>query len=186
MPTVEELVYNMILFVFLPLWLICGGIDYWCHRRTKIEENSGVKESIQHCLMGLQVGVPMFLVIYLEVTVGVLLVCIAFFIWHEITAHRDLVLAEDQRVISVWEQHVHGYLGTIPFFLLMLVLAFNWTTVLDLVQFNWSGKMGFSLREDPVGPNNYMLWYASFMMFLAIIPYTEELIRCIRYAKKVR
>ena len=136
--------------------------------------------------MGVQVGVPMFLVIYLEVTVGVLLVCIGFFIWHEITAHRDLVLAEDQRVISVWEQHVHGYLGTIPFFLLMLVLAFNWTTVLDLLQFNWAGKMGFSLREDPVGPNNYMLSYASFMMFLAIIPYTEELIRCIRYAKKVR
>ena len=32
MPTVEELVYNMILFMFLPLWVLFGGMDYWCHR----------------------------------------------------------------------------------------------------------------------------------------------------------
>ena len=56
----------------------------------------------------------------------------------------------------------------------------------DLLQFNWVGKMSFSFRRDPVGPNNYILWYASFMMFVAIIAYTEELIRCIRYANKNR
>ena len=91
MPTVEELVYNMILFLFLPLWILCGGFDYWCHRKTKIEENSGVKESVQHCLMGIQVGVPMFMIIYLEMTVLVL--CQPALL-HEITTHRALVYAE--------------------------------------------------------------------------------------------
>ena len=183
MPTVEEILHNMILFLFLPLWVLCGGMDYWCHRKTKIEENSGVKESLQHCLMGLQVGAPLFMVIYLEITVLVLLLCIVFFIWHEITAHRDLVYANDVRVISILEQHLHGYLATIPFFLLSVVFAYNWPTFIDLIQFNWAGGMSLAFRQDPVGPDNYMKWYASFMLIWAVIPYTEELIRCMRYAK---
>ena len=186
MPTVEELVYNMILFLFLPLWILCGGFDYWCHRKTKIEENSGVKESVQHCLMGIQVGVPMFMIIYLKMTVLVLMLCLGFFIWHEITAHRDLVYAEGQRKITVWEQHLHGYLGTIPFFLLTLVIAYNWPIFLDLVQFKWAGSMSIGFRDDPVGPDNYMKWYASFMLIWAVVPYTEELLRCLRYAKKLK
>jgi len=136
--------------------------------------------------MGLQVGVPMFMIIYLEMTVLVLMLCLGFFIWHEITAHRDLVYAEGQRKITVWEQHLHGYLGTIPFFLLTLVIAYNWPIFLDLVQFKWAGSMSIGFRDDPVGPDNYMKWYASFMLIWAVVPYTEELIRCLRYAKKLK
>ena len=41
----------------LPIWTVAGAVDWWCHRSTKIEENSGhARAHPQH--HGVQVGLP--------------------------------------------------------------------------------------------------------------------------------
>jgi hypothetical protein len=37
---------NYMLYFLLPLWIVPGFADYLCHRRTKIETTSGIRESI--------------------------------------------------------------------------------------------------------------------------------------------
>ena len=56
---------------------------------------------------------------------------------------------------------------------------------LDTITFKWGGSFGFTLREQPLGAGNYWVYYAIFMFVAAILPYTEELIRCWRFQKKM-
>jgi hypothetical protein len=44
----NQLLINLILYGMLPLWGIAGFIDWCCHRATRIERTSGLKESLVH------------------------------------------------------------------------------------------------------------------------------------------
>src|SRR5262249_18818505 len=57
----KTLLINLILYGLLPLWGIAGFIDWCCHRATRVESTSGIKESLMHSLMGIQLGVPILL-----------------------------------------------------------------------------------------------------------------------------
>ena len=63
------LVLNVILYVLLPLWGLAGMLDWWCHRQTEIEKTSGLKEAYIHCLMGVQICIPLVLSLLFEVNV---------------------------------------------------------------------------------------------------------------------
>ncbi len=178
--TVETLTLSLILYIILPLWVITGSLDYWCHRATKIEDNSGLRESLIHALMGFLVGVPLWLGIFFEINVLVLLVCLTFFVLHELVAHQDVVWAGSRRRITVWEQHIHAYLLTIPFYLMTLIICRNWGAFIRTIRFEWTGDLYLIIRPEPVGTMRYVEWYAVLMLFTAILPYTEEVWRCWR------
>jgi hypothetical protein len=76
MTATNQLLVNLILYGLLPLWGICGFIDWCCHRATRVERTSGLKESLIHSLMGVQLGIPIILCLLFEVNVLVLLICI--------------------------------------------------------------------------------------------------------------
>ena len=125
----NALLVNLILYGMLPLWGIAGFVDWCCHRATKIERTSGLKESLMHSLMGIQLGIPILLCLLFKVNVLVLLICIAAWLLHEIVAHWDVHYAAPRRTISIWEMHVHNYMATLPIFLLMLIVVLNWPVV---------------------------------------------------------
>ena len=52
----NDLLINFLLFVLLPIWGIAGFCDWLCHRATRIESTSGLKESLMHSLMGVQLA----------------------------------------------------------------------------------------------------------------------------------
>jgi hypothetical protein len=180
---VDSLTLSLMLYVLLPLWVVCGSLDYCCHRATRIEHNTGIRESMLHSLMGVLVGVPMWLSLFFEMNVLVLLTCVVFFVLHEIVAHIDVCLALPNREVSVWEQHVHAYLSTIPFYLMSLIICRNWAVFIDLLTMSWSGQMEYVWRQQAVGSMAYIWWYTTFMLVFAGIPYTEELVRCWRAAR---
>ena len=62
----SDLLINFLLFVLLPIWGIAGFCDWLCHRATNIESTSGLKESLIHSLMGLQLGIPVILCLNFE------------------------------------------------------------------------------------------------------------------------
>ena len=74
----------------------------------------------------------------------VLLTCLVFFVLHEIVAHIDVCLALPDRVISAWEQPVHAYLSTIPFYLMSLIICRNWNVFMDVLTMPWGGKWSMS------------------------------------------
>jgi hypothetical protein len=50
-----------LMYVLLPAWFVPGVVDWWMHRRTRIERTSGLPESLIHALMMTEVGVPVLL-----------------------------------------------------------------------------------------------------------------------------
>jgi uncharacterized membrane protein YedE/YeeE len=76
MSDTRHLLINLILYGLLPLWGVSGFIDWCCHRATHVERTSGIKESILHSLMGVQLGIPILLCLLFEINVLVLLVCV--------------------------------------------------------------------------------------------------------------
>jgi hypothetical protein len=178
--TTDQLLVNLILYGLLPLWGITGFIDWCCHRATGIERTSGLRESLVHSLMGVQLGIPILLCLLFQVNVMILLVCIAAFVAHEIVAHYDVHYSAPLRRISIWEVHVHNYMATIPLYLLMLIMVINWEIVLKLVSFEWAGQFELERVPTPHGSSSYLRGYLTFMALLCVLPYVEENLRCLR------
>jgi hypothetical protein len=179
----RHLLLNLILFGLLPLWGIAGFIDWCCHRATKVESTSGLKESLIHSLMGIQLGIPIVLCLVFEVNVLVLLICVVMWLTHELAAHWDVHYATPRRHISIWEVHVHNYMATLPLYLLMLVAVINWDVTMKLLTLDWAGQFELrSLGQRP-GGNEYLPAYLTFMGILCVFPYLEENIRCLRHAR---
>ena len=175
-----QLLINALLFVFLPLWGIAGFFDWCCHRATRIETTSGLKESLMHSVMGIQVGIPILLCLLFRVNVLILLLCLAAWLLHEVVAHWDVHYAAPRRHISIWEMHAHSYLATLPFYMLASIFIINWPVVVDLITFNWHGQMTFTRMEYSHGGEAYLPFYLTFMVILCGFPYLEENLRCLR------
>jgi hypothetical protein len=181
MPDTDQLLVNLILYALLPLWGITGFIDWCCHRATHIESTSGLRESLIHSLMGLQLGIPIVLCLVFRVNVLALLICLAAFVAHEIAAHSDVDYATPRRRISIWEVHVHNYMATIPLYLLMLIAVLNWDVVLQLLRLEWRDGLRLESLPAPRGSPGYLRGYLIFMTVLCVAPYLEENLRCYRH-----
>lgn len=175
----NQLLVNLLLFLFLPLWGIAGFVDWCCHRATRIESTSGIFETLLHSIMGIQIAIPILLCIIFEINVGILMICIAAWILHELVAHFDVHYAAPKRHISIWEMHAHSYLATLPLYILSIILVLNWDITLKLITFNWTNGFGFTPVATPWGGESYLPTYLIFMGMVCVIPYTEEFLRCL-------
>jgi hypothetical protein len=182
----SQLLIQLMLYVFLPLWGIAGFVDWCCHRATRIEQTSGLKESLIHSLMGIQMAVPILLCLLFKVNVLIMLICVLAWLAHEAVAHYDVHYAAPKRHISVWEMHAHNYLATLPLYMLLLIIVINYPVFIKLVSFNWQGE--FYLQRMPYahGSEHYLQYYLSFMAMVCVLPYLEENLRCLIAALKRR
>jgi hypothetical protein len=178
----KHLLINLILYGLLPLWGIAGFIDWCCHRATKVESTSGLKESLIHSLMGVQLGVPILFCLLFEINVLVLLICVAMWLSHEVVAHWDVYYATPRRRISIWEVHVHNYMATVPLYLLMLIVILNWDVATKAMTGDWVGQFTLHRVSLPYGGASYLPGYLVFMAMLCVLPYLEENIRCLRHS----
>lgn len=179
MPSTDQLLINLILYALLPLWGISGFVDWCCHRATGIERTSGLKESLIHSAMGIQLGVPIVLGLTFRVNVPILLICFCAWLLHEFLAHWDVHYSSPLRRISIWETHVHNYMATIPLYTLMLIVVLNWDVALDLVSLDWAGRLAFETAPLRSTNPGYLRGYLAFMAVLCVFPYAEENLRCL-------
>lgn len=177
--TTDVLLFNMILYLCLPLWLVMGCLDYYCHRKSRIEHTTGIKESILHAIMGVQVGIPVFLGLFFHINVLILLIMFVVLVAHELVAHHDVKYALHAREISILETHAHSFLEVLPFTIVLLIVCINWQAFVDLITLNWAGQMNLTLRDKPLD-QMYIAGYVALMLFADVLPYTEELLRCWR------
>jgi len=176
----NQLLIDLILYGLLPLWGIAGFVDWCCHRATRIESTSGIRESLLHSLMGVQLGIPILLCLLFQINVLVLLVCICMWLLHEFVAHRDVRYSAPLRHICIWEVHAHNYLATLPLYLLMLIAVLNIGVVEKLFTLRWGGEFTFTRLSSPHGSRQYLPHYLLFMGVVCVGPYLEENLRCLR------
>ncbi|HEX7970281.1 MAG TPA: hypothetical protein VF502_18810 [Stellaceae bacterium] len=177
---VAEVTRNFLLFFIVPLWACVGIADWLCHRATSIETTTGAKESIIHLLMLLEMGMPVLMGLFLEITSPVIALMIASFFLHEATALWDVSYAVSRREVPPIEQHVHSFLELLPLLAVSFIVVLHWPRFRALfVRNSHDPGPAFRLKEKPLPPS-YSISVLASMTLLEGLPYLEELWRCLR------
>lgn len=169
---------SVFLVVALPAWLGPGLLDWYCHKRTRIEqpENGGVRESLIHSLMFAEGGVPLVLSATFEMNPLIMSLMTGAAVLHEVTAMADVrMAAKSERHLSQWEQHVHSFLEVMPFSVIPLMVLLHEPTTRG-----WT----FVRRSSALGKRDLLVVAAAITAF-GVLPYAEEMFRCIRHHRSL-
>ena len=180
---VEDASRRFLLYGVLPLWVVPGLADWWLHRRTGIEHTSGVRESAVHALMMTEAGVPVVLGLTARVNPLWLSVMGGAAVAHGATAVYDVTLATGVREVRPVEQHVHSFLEVLP----LTALAFTACLHADQVRaaLRGAGEWRLRPRERPL-PARYLTALGAVIGTGVVLPYAEELRRCLRARRRAR
>lgn len=181
-----QLLQQYLLFVLFPLWIVAGLIDYVLHRRTRIEDNAGTRESLLHAMQLTEVGVPVLLGLLLDINALIFSIMLAGIVLHELTALWDVRYASRRRYISPLEQHIHSFMEVLPLTALLFVSVMYWGQFAALFGFGSDPpRFDFRFKPDPI-PAPYLVTLLGAVASLVVLPYAEELWRCVRAAPNYR
>lgn len=164
----RTLLGGFLVWLLYPLWLVAGGIDYFCHRQTDIEHTSGPKESAFHVAEFVAVGFIVVAAAMLEITLAVLVLMFAAACVHTVLSFVDVSYTEGRRRITALEQHAHGVLNVLPFIVVALLAMMHWDDLLTGGALRW--------RDAPLTLQQQVALIGSFVV-LAGTPVFEELFR---------
>jgi hypothetical protein len=171
--------WDVLIYVILPLWVLAGFADYVCHRATDIEDATGAKESALHWLMLGEVGVPLLAAVFLKINALVMVVMIVCLVAHELTGYLDLQLAMRTRYVSALEQQIHSLLEVLPFAAMLLVFILHWNQAQAIFGMGPEHAEWF-IGTKPLPSFAELLWPGVAFLVFAILPYAEEFIRGLR------
>ncbi|MEG3766871.1 diguanylate cyclase [Alteromonas sp. 14N.309.X.WAT.G.H12] len=176
----------ILMYFIVPLWLLAGLADWFCHRHSHIASTAGLKESAIHLLMFIEVGIPLLMALFLDINALVIVVSVVLFFVHELTALWDVSYASEKRHVSPIEQHIHSFLEMIPLMALILIIVTHWSQFLALLAVG-SEQASFSLAlKSPALPGSYVILVLVAVGLVAILPYAEEFYRCYQGRKNTR
>jgi hypothetical protein len=175
------------MFGVLPVWFIPAVLDWIRHRRTDIEHTAGTKESLIHLLMMTEVGVPILLVLFCEVNPLILAIILASIATHEATALWDVSTAENSgRTVTPWEQHIHSFLESLPIMAGSALGCLHWRQVRELLRGPHNrDAWRLQLKRNQI-PTSYLAGIGVAITATIILPYGEELLRCLTADQKDR
>ncbi|MFF4488960.1 diguanylate cyclase [Streptomyces sp. NPDC001544] len=174
-----------LLYGLLPGWFVPGLADWAMHRRTRIEDTAGTKESLIHSLMMAEVGLPIALTLRYEVNPLLLTVQLGAAAVHEATALWDVRTAVDSdREVKPVEQHIHSFLESLPFAGLSALMCLHADQVRSLLRGGGGDPDAWRLvpRRRPLSPG-YLAAIGAAIGACVLLPYGEELLRCRRAAR---
>jgi hypothetical protein len=160
----------------VPLWILAGLADWWCHRRTAIERTSGLRENLFHWLLFAEAGVALGAVAVLEVNAALLLLVAVAFLVHELTTFIELRYTVPRREVAPLEQMIHSFMEILPLGLLGLLAVMGWDQLLAQ-----GGAPDFAPRVMRTPwPPAYLLAVAGAVLLFNVLPLAEEALRCWR------
>lgn len=179
------LIRQYLLFFILPLWIVAGVTDYVLHRRTHIETTSGTKESLLHALQLAEAGIPVIVGLMLDINALVLLIMLVALLLHEATALWDVHVAIHRRYVGVFEQHVHSFLELLPLMGVSFVTIVYWDQFLALFGLGMEpARFVLKPKSNPL-PSVYLVGALSAAFIFIVLPYGEELWRCLAAARRL-
>ncbi len=181
---VESATLRYLLYGLLPAWFVPAVLDWYQHRRTDIEHTAGTRESLIHALMMTEVGVPVVVALTCEINPLVLTLIAAAIAAHEATALWDVSTAVDSgRDVRPWEQHIHSFLESMPFMTSSALLCLHWEQVRALLE-QADHPRAWSLRwkAHPL-PKGYLTAVGAAITSAIVLPYGEELRRCLKASR---
>jgi hypothetical protein len=180
-PSLEELALrNYMLYVLIPLWFVPGVLDWYWHRKTKIEETSGTHESLTHALMMTSLGVPLLAGLFFDINALVLTMMAGGFVTHEAISYWDVNYAKNLREVPTVEQHTHSFLEVLPFMLTSFCIVLKWKQFIGIFgRGDEKPRWRLEPKKPALSPRYVAGVLAASAAFVAL-PYGEEFLRCYR------
>lgn len=169
----ETLLARFLLWVLYPAWLLAGGADYLCHRRTDIAGTAGTRESLLHIAEFFTVGTALGIALLFEATAVSIAAIVLLVAAHSALVFVDVSYTQPRRYISPFEQQIHGYMEVIPLAAAGLFALLHWPAVASP-----SGTAAFELKE-PFASSPAPLVLGSFVV-LGGIPLLTEFFSTVR------
>src|SRR3954467_4886269 len=116
-------VWNLLVYIVLPLWVVAGFADYVCHRASGMTHATGPRESAIHWLMLAEVGLPLTLAVFFRINALLLALMLICLVAHQVTGYRDLKVAMATRTVTVFEHQVHSLLEVLPLTAILLTMS---------------------------------------------------------------
>ncbi|MEU9193108.1 diguanylate cyclase [Streptomyces hundungensis] len=185
-PGVEDADRRFLLYGLLPLWVVPGVADWWMHRRTRIEDTSGARESAVHALMMTEAGIPVAVGLLAKINPLVLSIMGGAAVAHGATALYDVSYATGKREVRPIEQHIHSFLEVLP----LTAMAFAACLHPEAVRAALRGGPGAEdwkllPKERPL-PAGYLAVLAATIGVGVALPYAEEMKRCLGARRRRR
>lgn len=180
----QPLLWGLLAYVLLPVWLLAGLADYLTHARTHIGRTSGVHESALHLLQTAEIGVPILVLLFLQVGPAALGVMILGALAHTFTAYRDIRYTAPLRHISPFEQLVHAFLIVLPLAGLAIVIVLHWGAFAALLGVTDAPRAVWTLGwRDPSFDAGAIATILGAAFVFAIVPGLLEFIRAWKQAR---
>jgi len=174
-------VIGMLLQVILGLWVAAGFADWWCHRRTRIEQTSGTAEALCHWLLLLQMGTAITLCTLFQPTLLLLVLLLCLWLAHQSITFMELRWVCPVRDVTPGEQMIHSFLEVLPVAGMLLLSI----PVVDSALQEDSAAAAWTLERRALADVAWRAeaWPALIFACVAFngLPYLEELWRCLRW-----
>jgi hypothetical protein len=177
---VENANRRFLLYGVLPLWFVPAVADWVMHRRSDIEHTSGVRESAVHALMMTEAGIPVVAGLTARVNPLVLSLMGGAALAHGATALWDVSLATDKREVRPVEQHIHSFLEVLPLTAAAFTTCLHWDQVREVTKGAGHTDDWKLLPKQRPLPARYLAAIAAGVGLCVVLPYAEEMIRCVR------
>lgn len=179
----EVITRRFLLYGVLPLWFVPAVADHLMHRRTDIEHTSGTRESAIHALMMAEAGVPVMLGLFARINPLVLTTMYAAAGVHAATALWDVQVATEDREVHPMEQHIHSFLEVLPLTAIAFLSCLHWDQVRAITG-NGPDRWKLLPKQERLS-GGYVASIAAAVGVFIVLPYGEELLRCIRAQRRL-
>ena len=148
---------DLLMYVVLPLWLLGGVADWWCHRRSFTGAGRGRRALAFHLTLFAQVGLGGLVAMWLEINIAVLMLLLGLFLLHEVTTWMELRWQAGHRETrGGGQQMVHSFLELLPLFAWLLLLMGLQRTMGGAGAWSAPDEWQFRWKDDPL-PLGYVL-----------------------------
>lgn len=175
---------RFLLYGVLPLWFAPAVADWVMHRRGHIEDTSGTRESLIHATMMTEAGIPVLLGLTAKINPLSLSVMGGAAAAHGATALWDVKVATDAREVTVVEQHIHSFLEVLPLTAAAFAACLHWDQVRRIAGGGRHPDDWKLLPKTERLPTSYLAGIGASVALFVVLPYAEELLRCVRAARR--
>lgn len=180
MPDSAELVRMLLAFIWVPLLMLAGLLDWACHRQLRIEHTAGLPESLLHLVMVALLGTAILAALYMEPTAGLLCLLLGALVLHDLAYAADLKVALARRTIPALEQWVHGFQHLLPWAGLAGIMAMTPGQTLALLGLS-DARPDWGIRlKAALPPVAYSATLIGSALVLNVLPFLQEAWRSVR------